>query len=353
MIPVPRPGVQPARLVDVLGTLATDVANLHSGSPGRTSYERLTAYLDWAETASRQLRGLASADDIQRLVFGGRYRDLLTLALSETMTAQHERERFRRSTAEAYNRPGVVSQHPVANALLSSELDEQSRLFEEARDALSAEVDHWGRVGALAVLDTSFYIEDDKKLEDVDFARLLGLPGKDIHLIVPMAVVDELDGLKRHDKARWRAVYTLGVLERVWRDVRTPRLGQLGDAPPAHDNPTSAPAAGAVTVGLFSDPRGHIRLPIMDDEIVDRAATVQALAGLPVTVVTYDTGMAARARQVGLKVLKLAEPFGDEPAKDSGRRRGQRSAPAARGAVSHSAAVGQGTGPQGEATPHS
>ncbi|KPM51971.1 hypothetical protein ACG83_30830 [Frankia sp. R43] len=326
MILVPRPGVLSSQLVSVLGRLANDVSNLHSGGAGRTSYERLTAYLDWADEASRQLRGLVPADDVQRLVFGGRYRDLLDLALSETVTAQHGVESFRRSTAEAYNRTTQITQHPVVNALLSRELDDRTQVLKETQNALEAKVDHWAHVGALVVLDTSFYVEHDK-LEDIDFAGVLDLPGEDIHLIVPMAVVDELDGLKRHRDKRWRAGYTLAVLDRVWRDDSTMRLGRLRDAQTAHDDPSGAPVAGAVTVGLLPDPRGHVRLPITDDEIVDRAAAVRAIAGRPVTVVTYDTGMSTRARLAGLKALKLTkpDPAGDEPAAaGSGSRHGRR-----------------------------
>lgn len=41
--------------------------------------------------------------------------------------------------------------------------------------------------------DTSFYIEHEDKREEADFQLLLGLPGMPVHLIVPIAVVDELD----------------------------------------------------------------------------------------------------------------------------------------------------------------
>jgi hypothetical protein len=55
-------------------------------------------------------------------------------------------------------------------------------------------------------------------------------------------------------------------------------------------------------------------LPIVDDEIVDRALAIQALADRRVTVLTYDTGQAMRARSAGLQVVKLRKPISDPPA---------------------------------------
>ena len=48
---------------------------------------------------------------------------------------------------------------------------------------------------------------------------------------------------------------------------------------------------------IVFDPPGHSRLPINDDELVDQAQAIQALAGREVTMFTYDTGQAGpRAR---------------------------------------------------------
>jgi hypothetical protein len=70
---------------------------------------------------------------------------------------------------------------------------------------------------------------------------------------------------------------------------------------------------GEVTVEIVPDPPGHARLPINDDEIIDRALAIQSLSGRTVTLLTYDTGQNHRARDAGLKVKKLNEPRGEEP----------------------------------------
>jgi hypothetical protein len=59
-----------------------------------------------------------------------------------------------------------------------------------------------------------------------------------------------------------------------------------------------------------------VRLPIEDDEIIDRALAVQPLVDRPVTLITYDTGQSTRARKAGLQVVKLRKDIGEEPTKD-------------------------------------
>ncbi len=65
---------------------------------------------------------------------------------------------------------------------------------------------------------------------------------------------------------------------------------------------------------ILYDPPGHVRLPINDDEIIDRALAAGPLAGKPVTLVTFDTGQTFRAREADLPVVKLTKPLGHEPA---------------------------------------
>jgi hypothetical protein len=68
-----------------------------------------------------------------------------------------------------------------------------------------------------------------------------------------------------------------------------------------------------VTIEIVFDPPGHVRLPIGDDEIVDRCLAIEPLAGRKVTLLTYDTGQSTRARAAGLAVKKLTTPIGEEP----------------------------------------
>jgi hypothetical protein len=68
-----------------------------------------------------------------------------------------------------------------------------------------------------------------------------------------------------------------------------------------------------VTIEVVLDPPGHRRLPISDDEIIDRTLAIQSLAARPVPLITYDTAQSTRARGAGLKAVKLSVPLGPEP----------------------------------------
>ncbi|MGA5035516.1 hypothetical protein ACPCA8_00500 [Streptomyces capoamus] len=50
---------------------------------------------------------------------------------------------------------------------------------------------------------------------------------------------------------------------------------------------------------------------------MDRALALKPLSGREVTVLTYDTGQAARARVAGLRDVKLSMPVGDEPQQET------------------------------------
>lgn len=72
---------------------------------------------------------------------------------------------------------------------------------------------------------------------------------------------------------------------------------------------------GEITIELLFDPPGHIRLPINDDETIDRSVAIRPLADREITLLTYDTGQSMRARQAGLRVQKLSKPIEDKPVK--------------------------------------
>jgi PIN domain len=132
---------------------------------------------------------------------------------------------------------------------------------------------------------------------------------EDIHLLFPIVVVDELDRLKESSgSARWRAGHTLGRLDEAItaRTYGTPHRGRPGEG---------RSMIGEVTVEIVLDQPGHTRLPIADDEIIERAVTIQAIAAREVRLLTCDTGQATRGRTAGLKVAQLPSNagVGDEP----------------------------------------
>jgi len=207
--------------------------------------------------------------DLDRLVLTERYR-LLLAGLVGTMT----------STERPVQR--------VLNGLVSLELDDRVADFEAAIKALQGKVARWSGCGHYVVPDTSFYIHHKDKLEDVDFGPLVNVWKSEITVLVPIVIVDELDRLKESkDKpVRWRAGYTLAVLDRLFADGTGRVRLRPGDMVPGSDGLTRS----EVTIELVVDPPGHVRLPDDDDEIIDRALAIEPLADRKVTLLTYDTG---------------------------------------------------------------
>lgn len=126
------------------------------------------------------------------------------------------------------------------------------------------------------------------KLRETDFAP--PLPGvwldKPVTIIVPIIVLDELDGLKQRGgtaHVKWRASYTLAVFDDIFTKAGVQAILQQ----PAADG-----TRGPVLMDILYDPPRHERLPVNDDEIIDRALTAQSTAGSPVTLLTYDTSQA-------------------------------------------------------------
>jgi hypothetical protein len=290
MLVKPLPGANRDHLIETLSGERQRVANLQGPFNG-PAYGRLSKYLRWASQAARMLRSVVSPADVARLVLTKRYEALLSGAAS-----------------------GLAGSHQEGflNDLISLELEERVADFDEVLADLREVMDRWDRAGVLAVADSSVYIEHDAKLEMWDFQNLCSAREQAVHLIFPMVVVDELDGIKqvKDRNRRWRAGYTLAVLERHLPTGRGSGVIREADASPLE---TGGVPRGAVSVEVLYDPPGHARLPINDDEIVDRAVTVQLLSGRPVQVITYDTGQAMRARAAGLTVVKLRPAAETEP----------------------------------------
>jgi rRNA-processing protein FCF1 len=291
MLVLPRPGVNRNHLLETLRRLHNEVFNLRGGGGPATAHKRLLAYLEWTSNAVRMLGYLISPADLDGLVLTERYKLLLSGVGTMTSTEMEVQR--------------------VVNGLVSLELDERVETFDAAVKALDQRIKLWSEYGHYVMPDTSFYIEHKDKLEKVEFGPLIDVWQSPVTILVPIVIVDELDRLKESTKVpvRWRAGYTLGVLERVFAKSTGRARLRAGDVVPGPDRLTHS----EIMIELVYDPPGHTRLPINDDEIIDRALAAQALADRNVTLLTYDTGQAMRARNAGLPVMKLRKEIGEEP----------------------------------------
>jgi predicted ribonuclease YlaK len=193
--------------------------------------------------------------------------------------------------------------------LLGLEIEDRIAAFSAAHAELDQMIQRWDRNGHFVVPDTSVFIES-AKIEELDFVGLVEFRGAPVHLLVPLAVIDELDGLKRYGSGEhrgWRARYTLAVLDRVLGNPTS--IARLRDEDFSPLDSGGIPR-GEVTVEILFDPPGHERLPILDDEIVSRALAAQTMAGRSITMLTHDTGQAMRSRAAGLATVKIPSPPG-------------------------------------------
>jgi PIN domain len=298
-------------VVEVLAGIRGGLDGLEGPGPvDHRTAGRLANYLEWATKAARMLTHRITAADVDRIIFTSGYYRLLTAVGSLTGTDTDSQR--------------------VLNGLMNLELRQRAEMLEEIIKDLKNRNPHWDPDDLYAVLDTTVYIEHADKLENLDIApALTPFPDKRLHLLVPMVVIDELDGIKNkgEDFKRWRAGYTLGVLTRIFAPQQA-RRGYLRDGL----KEDGRAVRGAVDMEILYDSPGHVRLPINDDEIVDRALAAGPLVGRAVTLITFDTGQEFRAREAGLDVVKLTKPIGDEPAPKPRRQRAsQQSTPAENG----------------------
>jgi hypothetical protein len=302
MLITPAPGANRGNVLKSLRTVAMEAGNLQ-GAHYSDAYGRLLGYLAWANSSVRLLRNQVAARDIDQLVLTRGHAALL--AGAGNLAGHHQQ--------------GLV------NSLVDLEVTERIAALSEAVTAVENLLLKWPDDDSTAYLvpDSSFYIQHPDKLEDTDFTALLDLrTDRRVHLLIPAVVIDELDALKESKgRSRWRSGYTLAVLDRI---LNSEGIGIL--QAPSGGFATGDYFSGVSAEILFEQP-GHVRLPLPDDEIVDRCVGANVLTGgQGVTLLTYDTGQSTRARLQKLRVCKFRHEAGtgDEPdwAAEEAARRG-------------------------------
>ena len=161
--------------------------------------------------------------------------------------------------------------------------------FREATKRLRNLASLADRAGTICVPDTNVLMHYTR-FDQFDWRARLKVP--QVRLIIPVAVVSEIDNKKYARRAEFwdRARDLLGLIDSY-----------------AESSPDGfAVVREGVTVEIFADEEGHVRLPDTDQEILDRCELLRQIADRPVTLVTGDSGARINARVSGVEVLKLA-----------------------------------------------
>jgi len=277
VLPKLHAATSPKTAVDKLNWAHTEAGNLR----GRNlqGSDLLVEYLKWATEATRQLGPCLHPTEINRLIYTQRYWSLQTI-----------------SQAAA----------PTITTLVFGELDQRVTALSEAKDELTRAYIVWGARDHVVVLDTSALIHGPF-IGELNLAAHCDLPGS-ADLLVPLVVLDELDGLKESNKehTRTRARRTLNWFAHNIDGDTHRRHNENGDD---------------ITVHLLNEDLDHTRLPIADNEIIDQAVTISLATGrTSFTLYTNDFGQAHRARRSGLRTKIVKEPIYDIDIREAARR---------------------------------
>lgn len=269
MIITPLVGTSREVLLRRLTEIENALGNVRSTSTAPDGVFK--SYLRWAADAVRALGPHIREADLNALILTRRYWSLQAMATG-----------------------------PIGSAydLVEVEIDDRGAALAASTQATREEFERWDKLGRLVVADTSFFHQHPQTLDQVDLSKLIHSRHAPIGLVIPIVVIDELEKQKRSSDrhVRGRAQLSLAVIERV---IRHGGPGQLRPADFSAIREGGIPS-GEHSIDVLFDVRGHSRLPIVDDEIIDRALSVQLMSGKIVSFITYDTNQALRARHEGL-----------------------------------------------------
>jgi PIN domain len=256
---------EPGSVDHAIQTLTTVKDQLYNCRPGSAATV-LDNWLSWWEMADAQLRSLFTEND----AISSLYQTRLEIAHNGADTRFAQRE---------------------INVWIAR--------FEEMISNLQAVKVFIGRRGQIVVPDTSAFIEGEY-FDQFDWHSLKGVArDKRVRLIVPILVIEELDAKKtdRNNRVSSRA---RSVLRRLW---------ELHGSRPAQ--PARIPNRD-VTVEVFLDDAWHLRRPVNDDEIVERAVAIKETTGRSVLLVSGDYKMLYRAAAAGLGAALMPRPVNAE-----------------------------------------
>lgn len=265
----PLPGVPLQRAIDTLRHEGMNLQNLSGGSAD----ERLNAYHSWAPQAAESLERVFPPEQAESLIVTRRHDHLL-------------------GRATAYNTA-------LVNHTISAEQAERVRAFTEVIQGLQVLERHCAEMPrTVLVPDTNIYLHNNKYFDELDWQDLLG-QSEPIRLLVPLAVVRELDRNKRAPGNKFvSSSNPQPVRDRARGTAK--RLREL-----FADHTAVQELRNGVSAELLLDPLGHIPVDDGDSEIIDRSLAAKTTSGRTVTIVTADGGMQFSARVAGLDVLAI------------------------------------------------
>lgn len=282
-----NPGADRRQALANVADVAARLTRIHSTHDSSARYRE---YCSWAAESVRVLRSALTQRELESLILTKRYWALQSLN---------------------------VVDHTTVNMLLALEVDERAAALQDAQRTLQGEIDRWDETTWRVVPDTGIFLRHKCKFDVLDWADLIGRPRDPITVVIPLAVVQQLDNNKREGHIGYRAGASIAILNRLFEGAgnpfqASPILQPADQSRETHEDNRIRPET---TVQVLPDRPGDRRMPTVDEEIIAQALEVKILSGRRVYLATFDTHMAFRGREAGLEVVKLGPEELHEKAK--------------------------------------
>lgn len=269
---LPLPGTSGTQLIALLDGTLVALSNVRGGSG--TGIELFNAYLSWS---SDQVRMLGRA--------------LPQTALDSLITT-------RRHWALHSLDPSTKGNS--LRGLVEVEIEQQMRVIEDALTRLREELRRFAGISRIVIPDTNVFLHTVCTFDLLDWDPIATPEHSRTLVVIPLLVIDELDKAKHStrivdesgpERVRSRARTTLRALEERLLPLDRFQMG------------------GAVHFDLYRERPDHVRLHDPDSEIIDQAQGLRDFTGLPLAILTLDTGMRLRAELSGLETAEVPEPW--------------------------------------------
>jgi hypothetical protein len=261
------PGAAPEQARAAIQQLKIELGNRRGGGWGQSAVIARDEYLRAIESAELRLR---------------------SFFVGEWWLHQLQTERYWhiRELTESSARP-----FPLIGDEVEWQLAWCDRILAEL-DALIREDAAADTTAARAVLDTNVYLHF-RPIGEIDWLAQLGQPA--VRLLLPIAVLGELDNQKNGGRARLRARAAKRLAS--FRGLLAGRGRGRGPAD----------LRQGVSLEVVLDPPGHVPCPNTDEEVMIVAQRLADRRGGPVLLVTGDLSMQLRAEARGLTVVELPD----------------------------------------------
>jgi rRNA-processing protein FCF1 len=187
---------------------------------------------------------------------------------------------------------------PAIHESFRAEQTDRKRVFDTLIEKYRAIQKSWGEATEKFVVpDTNFFLHHEVTFDQADWESIVHrFTGQSVRVIVPIAVVRELDRQKIVGKNIKVGKDQLPLSTRARHTVC--KLKDMFEQP-ANVHSLSP----VVRVELLLDPLSHRPLPSGDAEIIERCLAAKRVSGKDLSLLTGDAGMMFTAKTEGLAVI--------------------------------------------------